>query len=228
MDTTYWLSAADDQVMQDEHLFIWRAMLETIDVDLAGKRVLDAGCNRGGFLRLLADRHDIAEGMGYDPASGAVDDARCMAGQRPLLFSTGSSVPEEWGEFDVAFSHEVLYLLHDLDTHARAIRRSLRPGGVYFAVMGVHTRSPLMVAWHRANAEKFQLPPLYDVDDVITTFLDKGFEASAARLNIGFVPITGLGHHSAGSAIDWLNYYSDQKLLLRFTLQIDPIPHDSR
>ncbi len=58
METTYWQSAADDEAMQDEHLFIWRAMLETIDVDHSGTRVLDAGCNRGGFLRLLADQHD--------------------------------------------------------------------------------------------------------------------------------------------------------------------------
>ena len=27
--------------------FIWLAMLKTIDVNLATKRVLDAGCNRG-------------------------------------------------------------------------------------------------------------------------------------------------------------------------------------
>jgi SAM-dependent methyltransferase len=203
-------------------MFIWRAMLETIDVDLAGKRVLDAGCNRGGFLRLLADQHDIAEGMGYDPASGAIDDARDMAGQRPLRFATGSSVPEEWSGFDVAFSHEVLYVLHDLDAHARAIHRSLRPGGVYFAVMGVHTRSPLLVEWHSANSEGLGLPPVYDIDDVITTFLDNGFEASLARLAIGFVPITGLEHHSDGSAVDWLTYYSDEKLLLRFTCANDP------
>ena len=178
MSTTYWQSAADDEAMQDEHLFIWQAMLETIDVDLSGKRVLDAGCNRGGFLRLLADRHDIAEGMGYDPATGAIDDARRMAGQRPLRFQTGSSVPEEWRGIDVAFSHEVLYLLPDLVAHARAMHRSLRPGGVYFAVMGVHTRSPLMVEWHSVNVERLRLPPLYDVDDVITSFLDTGFEAS--------------------------------------------------
>ena len=29
--------------MQDEHGFVWKAMLDTIDADLAGKRVLDAG-----------------------------------------------------------------------------------------------------------------------------------------------------------------------------------------
>ena len=223
MDTTYWQSAADDEVMQDEHLFIWRALLDTIDVDLGGKRVLDAGCNRGGFLRLLADRHDIAEGMGYDPAGGAIDDAQRLAGQRPLRFAAGASVPKDWSGFDVAFSHEVLYVLHDLDAHARAIHRSLRPGGVYFAVMGVHTRSPLMVEWHSANAERLRLPPLYDVDDVIATFLDNGFEASVVRLAIGFVPITGLEHHRQGSALDWLAYYSDQKLLLRFTRAKDPI-----
>ena len=89
MGQTYWQSAAADEAMQDEHAFIWRAMLETIDIDidLAGRRVLDAGCNRGGFLRLLADRYAIAEGFGYDPASGAVEDARRLAGQRPLQCS---------------------------------------------------------------------------------------------------------------------------------------------
>src|SRR5690606_13099138 len=83
-DPRYWRSAAEDAAMQDEHGFIWLAMLDTIDVDLAGTRVLDAGCNRGGVLRLLADTRGIAEGLGYDPAAGAIDDARRLAGDRPL------------------------------------------------------------------------------------------------------------------------------------------------
>jgi hypothetical protein len=49
MNTTYWRGSAEDAAMQDEHGFVWKAMLETIDVDLAGKRVLDAGCNRGDY-----------------------------------------------------------------------------------------------------------------------------------------------------------------------------------
>src|SRR5262245_13527035 len=92
MDATHWRSASEDEAMQDEHEFIWRAMLDTIDVDLAGRRVLDAGCNRGGFLRLLADQHSIVEGFGYDPASGAIEDARRLAGARPLFFETANSV----------------------------------------------------------------------------------------------------------------------------------------
>lgn len=219
VETTYWRSPSDDQAMQDEHGFIWQAMLDTIDVDLAGRRVLDAGCNRGGFLRLLADRHRIAEGLGYDPAPGAIEDARRLAGSRPLHFEAASSVPDEWRDLDVAFSHEVLYLLSDLADHAAAIRRSLRPTGVYFAVMGVHTGSPLMVDWHAANREELQLPPLYAIDDVIATFRRAGFEASVARLATHFVPTSGHGHDHQGRVLEWLAYYYDHKLLLRFNRQ---------
>jgi SAM-dependent methyltransferase len=217
MSQSYWQGAAADEEMQDEHAFIWRAMLETIDVDLAGKRVLDAGCNRGGFLRLLADRCGIAEGSGYDPAAGAIDDARRLAGQRSLHFEAGDTVPAGWGGFDVAFSHEVLYLLDDLPAHARAILAALVPGGVYYAVMGVHAGSPLMAAWHRANAEAMRLPELYDIDEVVAAFEAAGFGAAAARLAIRFVPAAGHGHHGRGRLLDWLAYYGDQKLLLRFS-----------
>lgn len=217
MNATYWRSAADDEAMQDEHGFIWRAMLDTIDVDLAGGRVLDAGCNRGGFLRLLADGHGIAEGFGYDPAAGAIEDARRLAGARPLHFEASSSVPEAWSDLDVAFSHEVLYLLPDLASHAAAIRSCLCPGGVYFAVMGVHTGSPLMVEWHAANRQELRMPPLYDIDDVINTFRRDGFDASVARLAICFVPTAGRVHHHETRSVDWLAYYYDHKLLLRFT-----------
>ena len=112
MNATYWRSAADDEAMQDEHGFIWDAMLDTIDVDLGGRRVLDAGCNRGGFLRLLADARGI--------------------------------------------------------------------------------------------------------DEVIATFRRAGFDASVARLQIRYVPIRGHGHDHEGRSLDWLAYYHDHKLLLRF------------
>ena len=104
MSTSYWRGAAEDKAMQDEHGFIWKAMLETIDTDLAGRRVLDAGCNRGGFLRLLVDTARIAQGHGYDPAIDAIADARRLAGDRPLTFEVSKTVPDGWGDFDVAFS----------------------------------------------------------------------------------------------------------------------------
>jgi SAM-dependent methyltransferase len=216
MNMSYWRSAAADEAMQEEHGFIWRAMLETIDIDLAGMRVLDAGCNRGGFLRLLADECGIAQGFGYDPAANAIEDARRLAGHRPLRFETADTVPAGWNGFGAAFSHEVLYLLHDLSAHAGAVFAALAPGGVYYATMGVHAGSTLMADWHSANVVDLRLPRLYDLDDVVATFRSAGFDVSVARLAMRFVPTESHGHHERRRLLDWIDYYYDEKLMLRF------------
>ena len=91
------------------------------------------------------------------------------------------------------------------------------PGGVYYAVMGVHAASPLMAEWHHANVEELHLPELYDIDEVVTVFKEAGFDAAVSRLAIRFVPTAGRGHHGRGRLLDWLDYYCDQKLLLRFS-----------
>ncbi len=205
--------------MQDEHGFIWKAMLETVDEDLAGKRVLDAGCNRGGFLRLLVDTAGIAEGHGYDPASDAIADARRLAGGRPLTFEVAQTVPDGWGEFDVAFSHEVLYVLKDLVAHAAGLFAALKPGASYFAVMGVHQESPMMSAWHAESALELDLPRLYSLDEVAGVFESAGFSVSVANLRLGFVPVSAHrhGHDHRSDLLAWLDYYTRQKVLLRFT-----------
>jgi SAM-dependent methyltransferase len=205
--------------MQDEHGFIWRAMLETIDIDLHGARVLDAGCNRGGFLSMLVDESGIAEGYGYDPAFAAVADARQSSGDRPLTFEAADNVPAGWGGFNVAFSHEVLYLLADLRAHAEAMFAALRPAHPYFAVMGVHAGSRLMAAWHATNADDLGLPHLADLDEVADIFEGAGFEVGVARLRLGFIPVSA---HRARPAerdrlVEWLDYYSHDKVMFRFT-----------
>jgi SAM-dependent methyltransferase len=205
--------------MQDEHGFIWQAMLDTIDIELGGARVLDAGCNRGGFLRMLVDGAGIAEGYGYDPAFAAVADARELSGDRPLTFEAAHAIPAGWGGFDVAFSHEVLYLLADLRVHAEDMLAALRPGCPYFAVMGVHAGSQMMAAWHAANADHLDLPDLHDLDEVAGVFEEAGFEVGVARLRFRFVPVSA---HRARPAdrdrlVEWLDYYSDDKVMFRFT-----------
>jgi SAM-dependent methyltransferase len=209
----YWQTGADDEAMQDQHGFMWQAMLDTIDLEPRGARVLDAGCNRGGFLRLLCDRGGIEAGFGYDPAAGAIDDARRLAGDRPLTFEVADTVPPGWDGLDLAFSHEVLYLLHDLAPHAQTIHEALRAGGVYYAVNGVHAGAPMMVEWHGRNAERLGLPPLYSLDDLIEAFTEAGFETSVARLKMGFVPVS---QDHASSFPASLEYFYDQKAMLRF------------
>ena len=205
--------------MQEEHGFLWRSLLDTLDVDLAGRRVLDVGCNRGGFLRLLVDESGIAQGYGYDPASGAIDDARRLADGRQLTFETAVTVPAGWADFDAAFSHEVLYVLHDLASHAAALFAALQPGAPYFAVMGVHAGSRMMSAWHGSVADELALPRLYDLDEVVEVFDTAGFEVSVARLRLGFVPVSARrgGHEHRRGLMEWLDYYARDKVVFRFT-----------
>jgi len=205
--------------MQDEHGFIWEAMLQTVDTELAGTRVLDAGCNRGGFLRLLVDSAGVAEGYGYDPASEAIADARHLAGGRPLTFAVARTVPDRWAGFDVAFSHEVLYVLKDLEVHAADVFSALKPRASYFAVMGVHEGSPMMSAWHAASAAGLDLPRIYSLDEVAGVFEGAGFSVSMANLKFGFVPASAHrhSHEQPRDILAWLHYYTREKILFRFT-----------
>jgi SAM-dependent methyltransferase len=205
--------------MQDEHGFIWIALLEMAGPALAGTKVLDVGCNRGGFLRLMADRADIAHGFGYDPAAGAIEDARRLAGARPLTFEVATTVPEGWSGFDAAFSHEVLYVLHDLASHARTLFGSLVDGGSYLATMGVHADSPLMVAWHGEQAAELDLPGPYRLEEVADVFEDAGFDVAIGRLPMRFVPVHAhrSDTHADVRLSSWLDYYYRDKVVFRFT-----------
>lgn len=205
--------------MQDEHGFIWLAMLEMVDTTLVGKKVLDVGCNRGGFLRLLVDHAGIENGFGYDPAPGAIEDARALAEARALTFEVAQTVPDGWSDFDAAFSHEVLYLLHDLKSHATSLSAALVPGGSYFATMGVHADSALMVAWHAEKATELDLPGPYRLDEVADTFEEAGFDVAVGRLPMRFVPVHAHrgDSHTDTSLSRWLDYYDRDKVMFRFT-----------
>jgi SAM-dependent methyltransferase len=211
------MDAETEGAMEEEHHFIWRAMLRTVDVDLIGTRVLDVGCSQGGFLRMLTDEARVGHGYGYDPAAGSISVAEERREGRPLTFAVADRLPTGWADFDVAFSHEVLYLLHDLQAHAADVRRALRPGGIYYAVMGTHDRNPMMPAWHRSMAKRLSMPPIYSLDDVVGAFADAGFEAHVSRLRFGFIPM--IGATGDGDLYSWVEYYGRYKLMFKFVKQ---------
>src|SRR3974390_96515 len=66
-------------------------------------------------------RRGRRRGLRIRPAPGAITDARRLAADRPLTFEVADTVPDGWGDFGVAFSHEVLYLLEGLPAHAAAL-----------------------------------------------------------------------------------------------------------
>ena len=208
----YWWDEATDLSMEGEHLFVWEAMLDMVDIGLAGTTVLDVGCNTGGFLRLLVDRAGIAEGFGYDPARRPIEVADERRGDRPLTHAVADRRPDGWGGFDAAFSHEVLFVIHDLAAHAADAFDGLLPGGTYYAVMGTHDRAPDMASWHAEVAEKLSLPPIRSVEEVLAAFAAAGFEPSVGRLPFRFIPAEALGEDIGGA----LDYYAHHKLMFRF------------
>jgi hypothetical protein len=84
-------------------------------------------------------------------------------------------------------------------------------------VIGVHAGSPGVAEWHAENALSLNLPRLYALGDVIAAFTGAGFEAAAARLKIGFVPLSG----HAPSFPAGLEYFYEHKVMLRLRAQGD-------
>lgn len=85
--------------------------------------------------------------------------------------------------FDLAFSHEVIYLLPDLAAHAEEIRTVLKPGGVYYLAIGEYAENPLWDRWKEVVAEFSPVPPqTYSLQDIARTFQNKGFGVEVRKL----------------------------------------------
>ncbi|WP_413715620.1 class I SAM-dependent methyltransferase [Serratia ureilytica] len=66
-----------------------------------------------------------------------------LKGNLPIVYQTNTRL-EGWdAHFDVAFSHEVIYLIENITQHSADMLRVLKPGGVYYAVTCCHTDNPL-------------------------------------------------------------------------------------
>ena len=148
----------------------------------ASCRVLDIGCNQGGFLRMLHDSVSFAEGVGVDLATERVALAEAHKGDRTLRYLATDQLSDAGTGFDVAFSHEVIYLIGDLADHARQVFEILRPGGAYYAVTCCHRDNPLWATWRPGIEVVSNVPvPDHSVGDIATAFRDAGFDVAINR-----------------------------------------------
>lgn len=132
-------------------------------------------------MRLLHQIRPFSEGIGVDIARQSVEQANRLKGNLPIVYQTDTRLTGYENHFDIAFSHEVIYLIEDIAQHAADMLRVLKPGGVYYAVTGCHTDNPLWPQWRERVAEQTHtVVQDRSLDDYARIFSAAGFRSLPA------------------------------------------------
>ena len=101
----------------------------TLAGDVAGRRILDAGCGSGPLSAALRDRGAVVTGL--DSSAGMLELARRRLGDDADLHlaDLGHPLPFPDGAFDDVVASLVLHYLEDWTAPLAELRRVLRPGG---------------------------------------------------------------------------------------------------
>lgn len=206
-----------EAAMADGHRPYWEHFIGLVpETDLAGRDVLDFGCNRGGFLQLLQARRPFRWALGVDIAGDSIAAAEAAKGDLPVEHRVATDLSPWAGRFDIAFSYEVIYLLPDIVGHAAQMLQALRPGGVYYAVTGCHTDSPLWPRWRTVIGDSTNAPVQdRSPDDYAAAFTAAGFAVSVKKFGFdGFVP-ANKDRRYYPKLVDAITYGAEHKLLFR-------------
>ncbi|MGW7362248.1 class I SAM-dependent methyltransferase [Streptomyces sp. NPDC054841] len=109
--------------------FYERPAMLALAGDVAGRRILDAGCGSGPLSAALRDRGATVTGI--DASAGMLALARRRLGDDVALHVVDLSdrLPFAGSEFDDVVASLVLHYLEDWEPTLAEIRRVLRPGG---------------------------------------------------------------------------------------------------
>jgi len=160
-----------------------RLKLDWVARDLAsGRRLLDAGSNFGHFLKLAAERFDA---RGLDLSPQAVAWSREHLGVESTVMSI-YALPDGLREFDAVTCWDVIEHLPDPLGALRALRSSLKPGGLLF----LSTPDAGSVAARLLGRRWHYLDPLQH----ITVFSRENLRQALAAAGLAVLRTGTLGH----------------------------------
>jgi malonyl-CoA O-methyltransferase len=128
------IRASFDEASQDEEhfpstidprIYHVKIILDYIG-DLAGRRVLDIGCGKGRFARIVKERNPAAEVWGLD-----ISEAMLKHVPEAVLTRAGSmtELPFDDASFDAAYATESLEHAVEIERAVAEMCRILKPGG---------------------------------------------------------------------------------------------------
>jgi SAM-dependent methyltransferase len=215
-----WASTDEEEdLMNDDHYPLWEQLIKlTVNNNLQNKTILDFGCNQGGFLQLLYERAPYYKALGVDIAAESLAFAAQRFQNIPAEAEYADALLEKQNEFDIAFSHEVLYLLDDLSKHAGIMHKALKEGGTYYAAIGCHTDQSLWDDWVKIiSAYSNVKVQNYSLDDYANAFFNNGFRVDVQPFRLeGFFPLKQNNPYFP-KVTDTLRYYESDKVVFKFT-----------
>jgi SAM-dependent methyltransferase len=214
--TTWCQDEAEEDGMFVNHSYLWCHMIGAVsESDFSRYQVLDYGCNRGGFLQTLFRKRPFRRGIGVDVAHHSLAVARQRNAALPIEFITPDHLERYADSVDIAFSHEVIYLLSDLDAHAAAIARSLKNGAAYYAAIGCHTGNPQWSRWRQLIAQSTNLPVFdYSLDDYARAFWNAGMRVEMRPFGLQDFVLIKQNNAYFPSVADSLHYHTNVKTLI--------------
>jgi SAM-dependent methyltransferase len=122
--------------------------------------VVDLACGDGYLLRLLADRAQPGLSLvGVDLSAGELDAARRRLGTAAVLHQArAQALPLADAGADTVLCHMALMLMDDAPGVLGEVRRILKPGGVFAAVVGGGSALPAHAAFVALLRDQRKLP----------------------------------------------------------------------
>ena len=170
-----WARAGKGESMERGHRPVGEQAIARMQVP-AGAHVLDIGCGSGWATRLLAGNALNGRVTGIDISDEMVRLAReSSQSYANVEFEVASAerLPFNDGAFTHAFSMESLYYYRNIPQALKEIRRVLKPGGLFVAVVDLYWENEATHQW----IDTLKVPvELLSIDDYRSLFLDAGFE----------------------------------------------------